>query len=495
MDFSIKTVAPEKLAADCVVIGISKGRKLGKFGKALDKAGKGHITTMLKRAGMDGESGQVLRIFDTPNVAAKQVLAVGCGAAKEFNLKEYKKLVHKAVQNLNDGGAKTIAFSATDMDIPGRDIYWQARFCVETVAHASYSFNKCKSEKPKSGKAAGKFIIAAESRASLKKLQEGLRHGLAIAKGVAYAKDLGNLPGNHCTPSYLAQEARKLGKNNPKLKVSVLDEAQMKKLGMGALLSVSKGSRQPAKMIFMQYQGAAKTQRPHALVGKGLTFDAGGISLKPAPQMDEMKFDMCGGASVLGAFKALLELKLPINAIGAIPSSENLPDGNANKPGDVVTSMSGQTIEILNTDAEGRLILCDALTYVEKHNPQSVIDIATLTGACVISLGAHATGLMSNDDKLTERIKAAGEDADDRVWQLPLWEEYQAQLKSNVADIANIGGREAGTITAACFLSRFTKKMQWAHLDVAGTAWQSGSNKGSTGRPVSLLVQYLLDRA
>jgi leucyl aminopeptidase len=269
----------------------------------------------------------------------------------------------------------------------------------------------------------------------------------------------------------------------------------MEELGMGALLSVSRGSRQPAKLIVVEYHGGGKNDAPVALVGKGLTFDAGGISIKPAADMDEMKYDMCGGASVLGTLRAIAQMKLPLNVVGVIPSSENLPDGAANKPGDIVTSMSGQTIEILNTDAEGRLILCDALTYTERFKPAAVIDIATLTGACVIALGAHASGLLGNNDDLIQDLLRAGTEAFDRAWQLPLWDQYQSQLDSNFADMANVGGRPAGTITAACFLARYTRKFKWAHLDIAGTAWKKGKEKGATGRPVGLLTQYLMDRA
>jgi leucyl aminopeptidase len=279
------------------------------------------------------------------------------------------------------------------------------------------------------------------------------------------------------------------------LKTTVLEKEDMQRLGMGALLSVSRGSRQPPKLIVLEYRGGKEREAPVVLVGKGLTFDAGGISIKPAASMDEMKFDMCGGASVLGAVKAAAELNLPINIVGIIPSSENLPDGDANKPGDIVTSMSGQTVEVLNTDAEGRLILCDALTYAERYEPAVVIDIATLTGACVIALGAHASGLLANNDPLAREISNAGKYTYDRVWQMPLWDEYQKQLDSNFADMANIGGREAGTITAACFLARYTKNFKWAHLDIAGTAWKTGKEKGATGRPVPLLVQFLINRA
>jgi leucyl aminopeptidase len=327
-------------------------------------------------------------------------------------------------------------------------------------------------------------------------IQQAIQQGQAIAQGVSLAKQLADLPGNICTPTYLADQARQVADCYDKLSFEALEEADMEKLGMGSFLSVSRGSRQPAKLITLQYQGAGKDDKPIVLIGKGLTFDAGGISLKPGAGMDEMKYDMCGGASVIGVLKAVAMLNLPLNIVGIVPSSENMPDGDANKPGDIVTSMSGKTIEILNTDAEGRLILCDALTYAEKFNPEVVIDLATLTGAVIVALGRNPTGLLGNDDALCADITASSETACDSVWRLPIWDEYQEQLKSNFADMANIGGKDAGTITAACFLSRFAENYRWAHLDIAGTAWRSGgANKGATGRPVPLLTQYLIDRA
>ena len=317
---------------------------------------------------------------------------------------------------------------------------------------------------------------------------------MALSAGVSFAKDLGNLPPNVCTPTYLAEQALGMVKTHG-LNVEVLEREEMKRLGMGSFLGVAQGSAQPPKLIVLQHLKGKKDQKPVVLVGKGITFDTGGISLKPGAEMDEMKYDMCGAASVLGTFKAIAEMDLPLNVVGVIPACENMPDADAIRPGDVLTSMSGQTIEVLNTDAEGRLILCDALTYAEKFEPSTVIDIATLTGACVIALGHHASGLFSNQDRLAKEILAAGEESLDRAWHMPLWEEYQPQLDSNFADIANIGGRAGGSITAACFLSRFTKKYHWAHLDIAGTAWKSGKEKGSTGRPVPLLTQFLKHRA
>ena len=338
-----------------------------------------------------------------------------------------------------------------------------------------------------------KITFNVADRKGLTTAKKGIEEGKAIADGVSLARTLGNLPGNICTPNYLASQARKIARGEKSISVRVLSEKEMEKLGMGALLSVARGSDQPAKLIVATYSGGAKKAPPVVLVGKGVTFDSGGISLKPGGKMDEMKFDMCGAASVLGTLQAARDLKLPINLVAIIPATENLPSGKATKPGDVVTSMSGQTIEVLNTDAEGRLILCDALTYAERFKPAEVIDIATLTGACVVALGKHASGLLSNDDKLANDLIQSGEESGDRTWRLPLWDEYQPQLDSNFADMGNIGGPEAGTITAGCFLSRFTEKQRWAHLDIAGAAWLQGKEKGATGRPVSLLVQHLLN--
>jgi leucyl aminopeptidase len=321
-----------------------------------------------------------------------------------------------------------------------------------------------------------------------------MREGSAIAAGMTLTRDLGNLPANVCTPTYLADTSVKLGREW-KLAVEVLEQKDMEKLGMGSLLSVTRGSREPPKFVILRYSGGGKRERPVVLVGKGITFDTGGISLKPAAEMDEMKFDMCGAASVLGTLRAVAELKLKLNVIGLVPTCENMPGGAATKPGDIVTSLSGQTVEILNTDAEGRLILADALSYAERFEPQAVVDIATLTGACIIALGHVCSGLFASKDDLALELQAAGAESWDRVWRLSLWEDYHEQLKSNFADFANIGGRPAGSVTAACFLSKFTGKYDWAHLDIAGTAWKSGREKGATGRPVPLLTTFLMKRA
>ena len=380
-----------------------------------------------------------------------------------------------------------------EVSVEGCGLQWNVRQIIEVFDDASYQFTALKSEKETESKLQKVMVTLPQN--GLPAAQLGLTQGLAIAKGVSFTKALADLPGNVCTPTYMADKALELGKEHPALNVNIIEEAEMKELGMGSFLSVSRGSRQPAKLIVLEYQGGDKDSKPVVLVGKGLTFDAGGISLKPGPGMDEMKYDMCGGAAVMGTMLAAVKMQMPINIVGLVPSSENMPDGDANKPGDIVTSMSGKTIEILNTDAEGRLILCDTLTYAERYKPEAVIDLATLTGACLVALGRVPSGLLGNDDNLCNALIKAGETACDSVWRLPLWEEYQEQLKSNFADLANIGSKDAGTITAACFLSHFTKNFRWAHLDIAGTAWRSGPNKGATGRPVPLLSQYLIDRA
>ena len=361
-------------------------------------------------------------------------------------------------------------------------------------AAGDYRFNQFKSGDKKTG-SLKKVTLLLNSRKGAKTTQQEIDRGAAIARGINAARNLGDLPGNVCTPSYLAKQAKGLAKTYDAISCNVLSEKEMASLGMHSLLSVSAGSAEPAKLVVLSYQGGNKSDKPTVLVGKGVTFDSGGISLKPGAGMDEMKYDMCGAASVIGTFTALAEMALPINVTGIIPAVENMPSSTATKPGDIVKSMSGQTIEILNTDAEGRLILCDALTYAARFKPDAVIDIATLTGACVIALGNHASGLFSNCDELADELLTAGQTANDRAWQMPIWTEYDQQLKSNFADMANIGGRNAGSVTAACFLSRFTKDYRWAHLDIAGTAWLSGARKSATGRPVSLLMEYLLGKA
>jgi leucyl aminopeptidase len=371
--------------------------------------------------------------------------------------------------------------------------YYLARHSVEALHETLYRFTEMKSKNKKKALSLSSYGHSIARRGDAGQAKRGADHGDGIAHGVSIARNLGNLPANVCTPSYLARTAKKLASGNGKLTTSVLGEAQMKKLGMGSLLSVTAGTAEPAKLIVMKYRGA-DNDKPVVLVGKGVTFDTGGISLKPGPAMDEMKFDMCGAAGVIGTIAAVARMELPINLNVVVPAVENMPSGKATKPGDIVKSMSGLTIEVLNTDAEGRLILCDALTYSRRFKPAAIIDVATLTGACVVALGAHRTAIMSNSDELREEIFAAGETAGDRGWPMPLGAEYAAQLKSNFADMANIGGPGGGAVTAACFLEKFTDGLKWAHLDIAGTAWKSGTKKGATGRPVPMLSQLLLER-
>ncbi|MGA7800744.1 MAG: leucyl aminopeptidase [Gammaproteobacteria bacterium] len=492
MEFSVKSGNPEKQRTDCVVVGVFENRKLPMAAGQLDKTSGGFITNLFRRGDLQGRKNQTLMLHAVPDTLCGRVLIVGCGPEREFNDRSYREAVGAAARALNDSGATEAVSYLTDLNVKGRDVPWKVRQCVEATEDALYRFEQLKSKKDKVKRPLKRLVLSVPSKRELPAGEQAVKVGQAIAAGVRLAKDLGNLPGNICTPTYLAGQARALQKHHRRIHVDVLERADMEKLGMGALLSVARGSRQPPKLIVINYRGGGKDQKPVALVGKGVTFDSGGISIKPGQAMDEMKFDMCGAASVLGTLSACASLALPVNVIGVIPATENLPDGDASKPGDIVTTMSGQTVEILNTDAEGRLILCDALTYTERFEPQAVVDIATLTGACVIALGSHASGLLGNHGALTNELLNAGRLAGDRAWEMPLWDEYQEQLKSNFADMANIGGREAGTITAACFLSRFTKKFHWAHMDIAGVAWNSGANKGATGRPVPLLTQYLL---
>ncbi len=494
MEFIVKSGTPEKQRSGCIVAGVFESRKLSTVAHQIDEVSGGAISSILRRGDLEGKPGQTLLLHNVPNLPSERVLLMGCGKEKEFNENRYRDATAKAVSVLKDTGATEATSYLTEIDVKGRDISWKVRQAVEVTEAALYRFDQLKSKPDNSRRALRRVVLAVPKRSDLGPGEQAIREGRAIAEGMKLARDLGNLPGNLCTPAYLAEQAVEIGKQYG-LKITVLEKDDMQKLGMGALLSVARGSRQPPKLIVLEYHGGKEGEAPVALVGKGLTFDAGGISIKPAANMDEMKYDMCGGASVLGAVKAAAELKLPLNIVGIIPSSENLPDGDANKPGDIVTSMSGQTVEVLNTDAEGRLILSDALTYAERYKPAVVIDIATLTGACVIALGAHASGLLANNDQLAREILGAGKYTHDRAWQLPLWDEYQKQLDSNFADMANIGGREAGTITGACFLARYAKNFKWAHLDIAGTAWKTGKEKGATGRPVPLLVQFLINRA
>ncbi|MEK6749030.1 MAG: leucyl aminopeptidase [Pseudomonadota bacterium] len=495
MEFLIKSGTPEKQRTACVIAGIFETRRLSNAAQKIDEASGGFVANLLKRGDLEGKVGQTLLLHSVPNVVSDRVLLVGCGKERELTETIYRKLITKTINALQDTGAGEAVCFLTELNVKGLDLAWNIRQTVLTVNDVLYRFEQTKSKKDPQRHNLRRLILTAPGRREVLEGEDIVKEATAISTGVNLARDLGNLPGNICTPAYLAEQAIQIGIRHPAIKVTVLDADDAEVRNMGAFLSVSSGSRQPPKFITMEYYGDAPDAAPYVLVGKGLTFDAGGISLKQPGGMDEMKFDMCGGAAVLATLQIAATLALPLNVIGVVPASENLPDGNANKPGDVVTSLAGLTIEILNTDAEGRLILCDALTYVERYKPKVVIDIATLTGACVVALGKHASGLLSNHASLAHDILTAGKDSGDRAWELPLWEEYQDGLKSNFADLANVAGhREAGAIMGACFLAHFTKKYHWAHLDIAGTAWLGGGDKGSTGRPVPLLARYLLDR-
>jgi leucyl aminopeptidase len=492
LEFSTKAGSPDKVRTGCVVAGVFESRRLIDAAKILDRAADGHIASILKQDDWEGKLGATLLFHALSGVTAERVLLVGLGKEEQFGLKEYREAVRAAGRALHDTGASDAVLYISELPVKDCDPGWKAMHLASVAGDASYRFDRLKSKKD--GRRRQVKVAAGLTKKPSAGVERALKSGAALAAGMTLAKDLGNLPSNICTPTYLARQAEELAKEY-KLKCQVLEEKDMQKLGMGALLAVTKGSREPAKLIVVQYQGASKKDKPVVLVGKGITFDTGGISLKPGADMDEMKYDMSGAGSVLGTLKAAAEMRLAVNVVGIIPTCENMPDGNATKPGDIVASMSGQTIEILNTDAEGRLILCDALTYAERFDPAAVVDIATLTGACVIALGHVASGLYANDDQLADELLSAGKAAWDRAWHMPLWDDYQEQIKSPFADMANIGGRPAGSVTAACFLARYATKYKWAHLDIAGTAWRSGKDKGSTARPVPLLTAFLMGRA
>jgi leucyl aminopeptidase len=491
MEFSIKSTAPEKLRSDCLLVGVYEGRKLTDLAKSVDELSGKAITLALKSGDMEGKSGSTLLLRQLSGIAASRVLLVGLGKSEDSSLRTLRNAFRAALRAL-PAGVGSLATDFASLPVKKTDSHAKAAALAEVALDAGYQVNAVKEKKAEPKPLQQITLLVSKDAADA--AQAGLLQGQSVGNGVTLAKDLGNLPPNICTPSYLGKQAEKLAKDYG-FKVEVLEQAEIEKLKMGSFLGVTRGSDEPPRFIVLQHLKGKKSQKPVVLVGKGITFDTGGISLKPGADMDEMKYDMCGAASVLGVFKAIGELDLPLNVVGLIPTCENMPSGRATKPGDVLTSMSGLTIEVLNTDAEGRLILCDALTYAERFEPAAVIDIATLTGACVIALGHHPSGLFANNDSLARKLLDAGEKASDRAWQMPLWDEYQGQLDSNFADMGNIGGRAGGSITAACFLSRFAKKYDWAHLDIAGTAWKSGKEKGATGRPVPLLVTYLVQQA
>ncbi|MEX2131889.1 MAG: leucyl aminopeptidase [Pseudohongiellaceae bacterium] len=490
MKYSINSNAAEKIITDCLVIPVWNKAILDDSASSADRASGKAITRILRAGDLNGNIGDSLLVHSIKGLRAKRVLLLGCGERNKLDGRNFRKLLQTGIKVLNNSSATTAHFLITTLEVNERDKYWPTSRLVQEIEDGLYQYDLTKSKKAKIP-ALKTISLSPAKSANRKQLTDAINLGKAIGKGLNIAKQLGNLPGNICTPTYLAKESVKLGKHYARITTQVLGERQMQRLGMGSLLSVSAGSAQEAKLIVMQYKGTVSQSKPYVLVGKGITFDTGGISLKPGLQMDEMKFDMCGAASVIGTLTAVAELKLPVNVVGIIASAENMPGSKATKPGDVVNSMSGKTIEILNTDAEGRLVLCDALTYAARFNPRTVIDIATLTGAAVATFGSVVSALLSNNQKLADALLKHGEDCLDPAWQLPLKDEYQSLLDSRFADIANIGGPRAGTITAACFLSRFAEKYHWAHLDIAGSAWNSGAEKAATGRPVPLLVEYL----
>ncbi len=478
-----------KAKTPCLILGVFDKHKLSAPAESIDKASDGAIAKLLRKGDLHGGKGALLA-YDLPGIAAERVLLLGLGKRKECTRDTLVKALGKALTRLGEARVAEALLALPEH----LDDYAGVRAAALKAAETAYRYEHTKKPKEDAPVLLARLELWVDKH-QRSAAERAVAHADAIAAGVALARELGNLPGNLCTPTDLAERAVALADAYTALNTEILDEDAMAELGMGALLSVSRGSREPAKLIIMRYQGGAADAKPVVLVGKGLTFDTGGISIKPAADMDEMKYDMAGGASVFGTVLAAVRMQLPLNLIGVVPASENLPDGAASKPGDVVTSLSGQTIEVLNTDAEGRLILCDALTYVERFDPAVVLDMATLTGACIIALGRHPSGLFTADDALAQEVTDAGNAADDRVWRMPLWDDYQQQLDSNFADMANIGGRDAGAVTAACFLSRFTKAYPWAHLDIAGTAWVTGKEKGATGRPVPLLSEFLLRRS
>lgn len=481
MKFNVKTDDLHKVKTELLIIPLPPLKHADNKFLKLDKLCDHFLSRVARENQIDGNIGANILLHSIENVLARSILLVGVSKNGDCDLSEFKKTIKPCIDQAGKLKKKSVAVQVLQDKSKQNEFAEKCKFIFKEFETVTYSYKK---------QLNGNLTILTNNSSS-KSLMKITKEGLALANGIRLTKNLANKPANLCTPTTLANEAKKLSVKYESIKVSVMNESQMKKLKMNTLLSVAQGTTQPAKLITLKYSNGRKNKKPIVLVGKGVTFDSGGISLKPSGAMDEMKYDMAGAATVLGVFSALASLKLDTNVIGIIPATENMPAGNATKPGDVITSMSGKTVEILNTDAEGRLILCDSITYARKFNPEVVIDIATLTGACVVALGSHATGLMSNDKKLAKSLLKSGVNSNDRAWQLPLWAEYGSQLKTNFADLANVGGRTAGAITAGYFLSQFAEGLKWAHLDIAGTAWNSGANKSATGRPVGLLLDFL----
>jgi leucyl aminopeptidase len=495
MEFMAIVDAKARAPSGCAAVGIYENGDLGAAARQVDKQLEGLVTRLLGSGDFAAKLGDTLMLPLPTGAAAARLLLIGLGTRAAFGRKAYRKSVLACAQALAKTGASDAAVYLAMEPVSELDIQYRARMVAEVFSSQAYKIPDLKtSPKPKARRLDAIKVATADARAA-KTAAEGLRQGAAIGSGLAFARDLANLPPNVCTPTYMGTRTLQMAKGFSSLKAKVLDESGIKALKMGAFLAVAQGSEQPPRLIVCEYRGTRKEAAPICLIGKGITFDSGGISLKDPPGMDEMKFDMGGAAAVLGALRAVAELKLPINVVAIVAAAENMPSGSAVKPADIVTTMSGQTVEILNTDAEGRLVLCDAITYSRRYKPAAVVDVATLTGACIVALGNHISGLMSNTPALAQELESAGIRADDRAWRMPSGEDYVDQLKSNFADIANVGGREGGACTAASFLGKFAKDLKWAHLDVAGTAWLSGAQKGSTGRPVPLLVDFLIHRA
>ena len=500
MDFSIKTFDAKNSLSQaktaCLIVAVFENKKLSPEAQSLDEQASGAIKAVVNSGDISGKPGSTLLLRTLNGITAERILLVGLGKGAPISDKDYLSALSAVAKALASLGGADATFALPIEDITGRDTAWALRSAVLAIRESLYRSDLMKSNREENPTKVKKIAFASDAAAAQAK--SAIAQAVALANGMDLTKDLGNLPANVCTPTYLANTAKKLAKEF-QLDVEILDRKQLEALKMGSFLSVTNGSEEPPKFIVLKYMGGKAKEAPAVLVGKGITFDTGGISLKPGNAMDEMKYDMCGAASVLGTIRAIAEMKLKLNVICVIPTCENMPSGRATKPGDIVTSMSGQTIEVLNTDAEGRLILCDALTYVERFKPAVVVDVATLTGACITALGHHNSGLFTRHDEmhdaLADELLAAGKAANDTAWRMPIGDLYQEQLKSNFADIANIGGPPGGSITAACFLERFTRKYTWAHLDIAGTAWKSGAAKGATGRPVPLLTTFLMRRA
>ena len=493
MEFGVWSKGLTTLAVDCLVLGVFEEAELGGEGRSVDTACGGRLKKLLERGDFLGRAGDTLLVSDLPGISATHVLLTGLGTRKQFQRKSWRKAWAAAAGALTRTGIGSCAVAIDRPELKQLDDYYLGRAVAEITGNALYRINDLKTGKKPRPAALAKVLAGPVRKAAA--AERGLQQGEAVAAAMTVQRDLANLPGNLCTPRFLAAQARALAKRQGGVRVRVLDEIAIRREKMGCLLAVAQGSAEPPRFIVLEYQGAKKAQPPIVLVGKGVTFDSGGISLKDPPGMDEMKFDMSGAAAVIAAVTFAASMRLPLHVVGLVAAVENMPGSKAVKPGDIATSASGQTVEILNTDAEGRLILCDALHYARRFQPATVVDLATLTGACVVALGHHHSGVMGNDETLVRELQEAGQRADDRCWPLPLTDEYADQLKSNFADFANVGGRDGGAITAAGFLAKFTQGLKWAHLDIAGTAYQSGTAKGSTGRPTPLLADFLLRRA